>query len=198
MDFANSTQLDDQRLAELFLRHTAPYRHERLTVRVRYSRSADFSGSCYYRTARLFINLGRALRFPYVMATHVARARSCGTMWRRQSYSIVLSDAYQLALFIYLHELYHFLVKAAGRNVRRKEAMCDRFAARVLIDKHNCPLVDAAGETPPRVEWDFQDLHKFVAKAPKDPLTLVRPRRAARVVPVRIYGYAGELATRDG
>ena len=59
MDFHNSTALDGGRLQRLFVRHTAPYRHDRLRVCVRYSRGADFSGTCYYRNARIYVNLGR-------------------------------------------------------------------------------------------------------------------------------------------
>jgi hypothetical protein len=43
MDFANTTDLDSARLERLYTRHTWPYRHDRLTVRVRYSRGAAFS-----------------------------------------------------------------------------------------------------------------------------------------------------------
>src|SRR5262245_22273954 len=98
MDFRNSTNLDDTRFYKLFLRHTVPYRHDKLTVRVRYSRGADFSGSCHYRTARLLINLGRHNRYPYALATHVARAESNRTHWWRELYRLTLADGYQLAL----------------------------------------------------------------------------------------------------
>src|SRR5262249_1612653 len=55
MDFRNSTELDSSTLHAMFLRHTSPYRHEKLTVRVRYGRGADFSGRCFYRDGRIFI-----------------------------------------------------------------------------------------------------------------------------------------------
>src|SRR5512135_3277650 len=113
MDFRNATDLDDTRLETLFLRHTWPYRHDRLTVRVRYSRGAEFSGTCYYATARLFINIGRRNQYPYLLGTHIARAKSDRTHWWRETYRLVTADAYQLALFVYLHELYHYLVKSA-------------------------------------------------------------------------------------
>lgn len=168
MDFRNTTDLDDRRLYELFLRHTAPYRHDVLKVRVRRSRGADFSGACYYRDARIFINIGVHNRYPYRLATNVARSQSNATHWWRELYSLTLGDAYQLALFIYLHELFHFLVKAAGRCPRRKESMCDRFAARVLIDEYGCLLTDKSGMPVPRALWDINDLSGFVAAAPRD------------------------------
>ena len=59
MDFRSVTDLDGARLQRLFVRHAWPYRHEKLAVRVRYSRGADFSGTCYYTQARIFVNLGR-------------------------------------------------------------------------------------------------------------------------------------------
>lgn len=185
MDFQNATELDSDRLEALFERHSQPYQHARLTVRVRFSRGADFSGTCYYQNARIFINLGRHLKFPYTLGTHIAKARSTHSGWRRDVYRLTVDDGYQLALFIYLHELFHYLVKAAGRSPRRKEAMCDRFAARVLVDHFGCPITTARGAVVPRERWDFQDLHAFVAKAPRQR----RPARAARrEIPVRILG----------
>jgi hypothetical protein len=179
MDFRNSTELDDTRLHELFLLHTVPYRHDKLTVRVRDSRGADFSGACYYRSARLLINLGRHNRYPYALATHVARAESSRTHWWRELYQLTLADAYQLALFIYLHELYHFLVRAAGRNPRRKESLCDRFATRVLVDCYGCPLRTSTGRPAPRGSWDFSDVTGFVRTAPRSP-QMELPLRSAR------------------
>ncbi len=99
MDFRNSTSLDNDLLSRLILRFTAPFRHDKLTVRVRYSRGADFSGTCYYRDARVFVNLGRRNRYPYTMGTHLAKARSNATHWWRETYHITVADAYQLALF---------------------------------------------------------------------------------------------------
>ncbi|TWT40895.1 hypothetical protein RAS1_35810 [Phycisphaerae bacterium RAS1] len=201
MDFTNDTALESARLHELFVRYTHPYPHERLCVRVRYSRRSAFSGSCYYREGRIFINLGRRNRYPYVICTHVARARSFGTHWRREAYKLTVTDAYELALFIYRHELFHHLVHAAGRCVRRKESMCDRFATRVLVDHFACPLLDSSGSLVARAAWDFQDLDGFVSAAAPPilrnepaplaaeigPLFAAIPRAAAiRPIPVTI------------
>ncbi|MBK9126582.1 MAG: hypothetical protein IPM13_02135 [Phycisphaerales bacterium] len=193
MDFANTTVLDSERLERLLLRHTAPYRHDRLIVRVRRSRGADFSGACYYATSRIFVNLGSRNQYPYLLATHIARSQSNATHWWRESFRVLVADAYLLVLFVYLHELFHYLVKAAGRNTRRKEAMCDRFATRVLVDAYGCPVLDARGRPAPRSRWDIQDLHAFVAAAPKTsdaPVRVARAARVARPIPVRILGAA--------
>jgi hypothetical protein len=190
MDFQNSTELDGDRLQRLLIRHTYPYRHERLKVRVRYSRGADFSGTCFYSEARIFVNLGRHVRFPYQLGTHIARAQCNATHWWRETFRLVLTDPYQLALFVYLHELYHYLVKTAQRNPRRKEAMCDRFATRVLVDQHGCAVIGARGQPVARHRWDFQDVDAFVAAAPRVPTTLfdlVEPR-PPRPIPVRVLG----------
>ncbi len=81
MNFANSTNLDSARLERLCLRHTGPYRHDQLTVRVRYSRGADFSGTCFYTHARVFINLGRRNKYPYLLGTNIARSCSNHACW---------------------------------------------------------------------------------------------------------------------
>lgn len=187
--FRNSTTLDGERLHRMFLRHTAPYRHDTLEVAVRYSRGADFSGTCQYRDARIFVNLGRHVRFPYELSTNIAKARSNGTHWWRETYRVQVADAYQLALFVYLHELYHHLVKLAGRSPRRKEARCDRFAIRILVDEYGSRVCDSRGQAVPREQWDFQDLDALVAKARRAP-----GRRPAQLeprvheIPVTVHG----------
>lgn len=168
MNFRNTTSLDSARLLGDLERFSRPYRHDRLSVWVRASRGADFSGRCCYATSRIYVNLGPRNRYPYPLATHVARARSSRTHWWRETYRLVLAEPHQLALFIYLHEFYHFLVKAAGRNTRRKEAMCDRFATRVLVDHFGCPLTTRGGRAVGRSAWDFSDLDRYVARAPRD------------------------------
>lgn len=184
MDFQNTTRLGSSRLLNMFLQHTAPYRHDALAVRVRYSRGADFSGTCYYATQRIFVNLGRNVRYPYLLGTHIARSQSNATHWWRETYKLVIADAYQLVLFVYLHELYHYLVQQARRNTRRKEAMCDRFAVRTLVDHYGCLIVDSHRRAVPRHDWDFQDVDGFVAAAPKaTPAVAGVPS-----IPVRIRG----------
>lgn len=214
MDFANVTDLDSRRLERLFLRHTVPYRHDRLAVRVRYTRRAEFSGTCFYQTSRIFVNIGRRVVYPYRLVTHVAKSRCNATHWWREAYRLVVADAYQLALFIYLHELFHFLVKAARRNTRRKEAMCDRFAVGVLVDQYGCLLLDSRDNAPARASWDFQDLRGFVAAAPQQPRVVttdvdpsalpelplfehgaLQAARKPRPIPVRVLGAAADERT---
>jgi len=167
MDFTNSTDLDSVRLQRLFVRHAGPYRHDKLAVRVRYSRGADFSGTCFYAHARIYVNLGRENAYPYLLGTQVAKSQSNRTHWWRETYRLVVGDAYQLALFVFLHEFYHYLVKQSGRSPRRKEALCDRFAARVLVDDYGARLLDSRGRPVARSRWDFQDVHALVAAAPR-------------------------------
>lgn len=194
MDFANSTALNSAFIENMLLWHTWPYCHYALTVRVRYSRGAAFSGTCYYATSRLFINLGRQTTYPYLLGTHIARARSGRTHWWRETYRLVITTPYQLVLFVYLHELYHWLVKAAGHNQRRKESMCDRFAARVLVDDYGVAVLDASGAPAERCRWDIGNVHAFVAKAPRvAPATRppeVAAARPVREIPVQIRGSA--------
>ncbi len=185
MEFHNATALETSRLHALLLRYTRAYRHEKLVVRVRYSRGADFSGTCFYREGRIFVNVGRHVRYPYQLGTHVARACERRAGWWREVYRLTVRDGYQLVLFVYLHELFHYLVALAGRSPRRKEAMCDRFATRVLVDDFHCPLRDSRGRPVPRSRWDFQDLDAFVARARRASAPAVAARRA---IPVRIAG----------
>lgn len=184
MDFRNATDLDGARVERLFLRHTYPYRHEDLCVRVRYSRGAAFSGTCYYREARIYVNLGRHVNYPFRLGTHIARAQSNPSHWWREVYRLEVADGYQLALFVYLHELFHYLVNAAGKNPRRKEAMCDRFATRVLADEYGARVLSSTGRRVARRDWDIQDLTAFVAGAPRTWPT----EEVLRPIPVVIHG----------
>jgi hypothetical protein len=102
------------------------------------------------------------------MDTHIARAQSDETYWWKETYTVHLADAYQLALFVFLHEFYHWLIKRAGRNTRRKEAMCDRFATRAVVDHFGGVVTDSDGRPVARQDWDFQHLHRFVAQAKLD------------------------------
>lgn len=196
VNFSNTTALDSDRLHAMFVRHTQPYCHEKLTVRVRFSRSSDFSGSCYYRDSRIFINLGRKNKYPYRLYVHLAKAQSNRRYWWRRASFLTVQDAYELALFIYLHELFHFLVKQAGRSTRRREAMCDRFAARVLVDQMGRNITDKFNREIPRSLWDFQDLEGVVAAAPRVGQLMLFPdlhlgRMAQRVARTRSARSAG-------
>ncbi len=132
----------------------------------------DFSGTCFYTDRRIYINLGRHLVYPYLVQTNLAKAVTLGQRWHRPIYTLEVADAYQLALFIFLHELYHLLVKRSRRNTRQKESMCDRFAAGYLVTQFGAAVRTGQGAPVPRAAWDFQDLEGFVAPA--------RDRRRAR------------------
>lgn len=165
MILRNSTALDSGRLSDLFRPHIDGWPHDTLRVHVRYGRSAPFSGACYYKDARILVNVGRRVRFPYRLATHAARPRNAGSRWWREPLFLEVPDAYRLVLFVFLHEFYHWLVACARRSPRQKEGRCDRFAVRALVDGHGLRLHSADGETPPRHAWDFQDLVGFVSAA---------------------------------
>lgn len=165
MEFRNTTALDSARLRGMMERAIAGWPDDRIDVHVRYSRGAEFSGSCYYESGRIHINLGRHNRYPYLLQTVIARPKSNGRYWWRDLYSVELADACELALFVFLHEFYHWLVKLSRRNVRQKEGRCDRFAARVLVDQYAAAVRDAKGRLVAREDWDFQDLDGFVAAA---------------------------------
>ncbi|MFQ5502910.1 MAG: hypothetical protein ACE5EQ_11535 [Phycisphaerae bacterium] len=145
----------------------AGWPNEGLRVCVRYSRGADFSGSCYYDSNTIYVNLGRHNRYPYRMQTHIARPESNRTHWWRDLYELELAGPEELVLFIFLHEFYHFLVRRAGRNGRQKEGRCDRFATRILVDDYGAIVRDGGGRRVDRRQWDFQDLDGFVAAARK-------------------------------
>ena len=165
MDFRNSTALDSTRLERMFLAAAEGWPHERLRVAVRYSRGAEYSGTCYYRDARIYINLGRHNCYPRKILTHVAPARSRPDGWSREAFSVEVNDPYELVQFVFVHELYHWLIRCAGRNMRQKEGRCDRFAARWLVDRFGRVVRDARGRIVDRSEWDFQDLDGFVSAA---------------------------------
>lgn len=149
----------------MFEAAVAGWPHETFAVSVRYSRGSEYSGTCYYDRDQAYINIGRDNRYPFEIKTHIARARSNRTHWWREFYTLELSDPYQLALFVFMHEFYHWLVRKARRNVRQKEGRCDRFAARALVDAHGAVIRDSQGRLVPREAWDFQDLDGFVIAA---------------------------------
>jgi hypothetical protein len=185
MTIRNTTALDTARLEALIRPYESVWNCGQLTVLIRNSRGADFSGTCFYAKRRIHVNLGPNVRYPYRMSTYVARARSTRRSWWKEDVRIELADGYQLVLFVFCHELYHWLVKKAGRNRRQKESMCDRFAARELVGRFGCPLADSRGRPVPRDRWDFQDVESFVAAArlkhppPSAPKSAARAARTA-------------------
>ena len=179
LQLANSTQLDSDRLRGMMLEAAQGWPVRRLRLRVRYSRGADFSGTCYYRHNQVYVNLGRHLRYPYRMSTSVARARSNRRTWWKPIYALELADPYLVVLFVFLHEFYHWLVHKARRNPRQKESMCDRFATRILVDRFGCRLYDESGRPVPRDAWDIQDVERFVAAAREETPAGAPARKAA-------------------
>lgn len=180
IDFYNSTALDDAKLLAMFEGGLSGWAVGTIALRVRYTRSTDFSGTCFYANRRIHVNIGRSVRYPYRIKTHLARTRTIGRRWFKPVYTLELADAYELALFIFMHELYHLLVKKARRNTRQKESMCDRFAARHLVERFGRPVRDADGHRVAREAWDFQDLDGFVGEA--------RDRRVRRILPATASG----------
>lgn len=203
MRLHNTTHLDTDRLKGMILAAIDGWPRGGLDVRVRYSRGAEFSGTCYYRTARININLGRTNVYPYLVRAGIARAWSNRRSWGREIYSVPVADAYQLALFIFLHEFYHWLVKKARRNTRQKEARCDRFATRVLVNHYGAVVRDSSDRPVPREAWDFQDLEGFVsaARGPREqqrPMAATRSRPPAPVVrPPGVIGLFRQLLLFD-
>ena len=165
MRLHNTTHLDTDRLKGMMFAAIDGWPRDGLDVRVRYSRGAEFSGTCFYKGGRINLNLGRHNRYPYTIRTNIARARSNRRCWWRELYSVEAADEYQLVLFVFAHEFYHWLVKKAGRNTRQKEARCDRFAARVLVNRYGAVVRDPSGQPVARSAWDFQDLEGFVSAA---------------------------------
>lgn len=177
MNFRNDTDLQTDRLLEMIRPCIDGWQHDEVAAAVRYSRGAEFSGSCRYVPPRIYVNIGRHNRYPYLLKTHIAPARSNDRCWWRELYTLELADAYQLAFFIFLHEFYHWLIRKARRNGRQKEGRCDRFAAQALVDRYGATVRDSAGRPVERSNWDFQDLEGFVARA--------RQPRARRSPPTR-------------
>ncbi len=165
MRLRNTTHLDSEGLERMLLEAVAGWPHHGLDVSVRYSRGAAFSGTCYYKQARIYVNLGRQNRYPFLISTSIARAESDRKHWWRELYSVEVAGARQLVLFVFMHEFYHWLVKKARRNVRQKESRCDRFATRALVDGYGAVVRNPVGGPVPRSSWDFQDLDGFVEAA---------------------------------
>lgn len=140
-----------------------------------------FRAPVFYHDRRIFVNIGKHVVYPYHLNTHLARSVTIGRRWFKPIYTLELKDGYQLAMFIFMHELYHLLVRKARRNVRQKESMCDRFAARYVVDRYGVAVRTIKGELVPREVWDFQDVEGFVAaarrkvRAARKPITQPKP-----------------------
>jgi len=198
IDFFNSTSLCSDRLAGIIRLGTHGWALGSVVIRVRYSRGADFSGACHYADQKILVNVGRHVRYPYRLNTHLARARTVGRRWFRPLYIIELPSAYDLVAFIFMHELYHLLVKRAGRNVRQKEGRCDRFAARFMVDNFGTRVLSETGAPLPRAEWDFQNVEGFVAAARDERVRHVRERKLASGRPSPLPLVSRPVAVRPG
>lgn len=162
MSFRNSTRLDSARLLRLFGEAIGGWPSDGLNVWVRYSRGADYSGTCFIREGRVLVNLGRHVDYPYRIGTHIARTRTTATGWRKPVYTVECSSAYELAVFVFRHECYHWLLERAGRNGRQKESLCDRFATRYVVERFDCIVRDERGRLAPREKWDIRNPDAFV------------------------------------
>ena len=183
----NSTTIPTQRLLRVCHEVTSGWAVGSIDVFFRYSSGAAFSGTCYYTDQRIYVNLGRHLVYPYHMGTNLGRAKTVGRRWYRPVYTVTLRDEFEVVLFVFLHELFHLLVKRAKRNTRQKEGMCDRFAARHLVDRYGADVLCPKGQPVSRGEWDFQDLEGFVAGA--------RDRRMRPAVPTTQSGASPQTAS---
>ena len=162
MDIINNTDLDTRRIEAMFSRATAAWPAPNLKVTLRYSRGAKYSGTFASDPSRIYVNIGRTNRYPLKIETAVARAKSSQNCWWKPLYHINVQNAYQLALFVFLHEFYHYLIYRAKRNSRQKESMCDRFAVKYLVEHCRIKVVDTTGLPVKRSTWLFQNLDKFV------------------------------------
>ncbi|MCA9242766.1 MAG: hypothetical protein KDA32_02335 [Phycisphaerales bacterium] len=167
MDFRNSTACDSVRLHALFAWHARRWRTDGLVTRVRFSRGAPFSGTCYYRDSLIYVNIGRENPYPFRFAISAAPTERHSRGWRRPLLYLTVPDAERLALFVFLHELYHWLAFRVGRSPRWKEALCDRFATLALVDDHNCKLTDAKGGVVSREAWDIGDPVGLLLRGPQ-------------------------------
>jgi hypothetical protein len=138
----NTTRLDTLRLLRRFGEAMSDWPVEGLRVWVRASRGADYSGTCYPREGRIYVNFSPRLIFPYRLHVQVARGRTVRGVWRRSLHALQVPGAEELVTFVFLHECCHWLIHKARRNGRCKEAVCDRFAARYLVESCGCVLRD--------------------------------------------------------
>jgi len=161
----NSTRLATLELLRRFGAGMADWPVAGLRVWVRASRGADYSGTCFTSEGRIFVNIAPRLAFPYRMSTQIAPGKTMRGTWRRPLFTVEMAGPADVCTFVFLHECYHWLIQRAGRNGRCKEAMCDRFATRHLVDHHGAVVRDAGGRPVARTAWDLQDLDGFVAKA---------------------------------
>lgn len=176
MEIINHTEFDTRRIEVMFRRATEQWVAPKLKVVVRYSRGAIYSGTFASHPPRIYVNIHPKNRYPLKIETGIAKSKTLGDFWWKPSYHIKAENPYHVALFVFLHEFYHYLVHRARRNSHRKEAMCDRFAVRYLTNHCRLAVYDMNNNPVPRSVWLFQDLDGFVANRQ----TRVEMVRAAR------------------
>ncbi len=169
MEIINRTELDSRKIEAMLLRATTGWDVPKLRVTIRYSRTTKYSGTFMSNPPRIYVNIGKHNRYPMKIETSIARAKSIGRYWWKPAYHIRVETPYQLVLFVFLHEFYHYLIHRARRNPYRKEAMCDRFAVKYLIEHCKLKVYDSSNTPIKKSIWLFQDLEEFVTNARTKP-----------------------------
>lgn len=181
MEIVNKTELDSKKIVSMILKATNSWQTPRLKVTIRYSRGAKYSGTYIANPPRIYVNIAKNNRYPMKLETSIAKAQTIGRYWWKPIYHIRLENPYQLVLFVFMHEFYHYLIHRARKNSHRKEAMCDRFAIKYLVENYKLKVYDSKNTPVEKEKWLFQDLEGFVRNARTDntikQIAATRPRK---------------------
>ena len=141
MDFKNTTTLDSNLLRETGESAVAGWPTDPLVVRVRWSRGAEFSGTCVYATHRLYINLGRHLQYPYRMETHCARGRKAWGRYYKPRSFLELCDEHGLYVVDEANVESHALMQTLSKDPRFEHAILDRILRMVRRDRNHPSII---------------------------------------------------------
>ena len=124
MKVYNSTDIG----TEIIEKHAAKYETENLRTYLRHIREGaqtPYSGVCYYKEGRIRVSINPRNLYPVPIRVGSPFDAS---KWRHY----MMGSAEQLAEFIFLHELSHYLDYRNGIPVRCKQTKSDMFALKKM------------------------------------------------------------------
>jgi hypothetical protein len=123
MKLINKTNLEgiEKKVYELVMGYNGM---ENLQVKIKYTKEnakTPYSGVCYYREDKIRVSINPKNRYPLKITV--------GSPFNKSSWqNYYLNSEEELALFVFLHEISHYIDYKNGLSVRCKQTKADKFA----------------------------------------------------------------------